>query len=72
MASYMVEIGSLSRSEQEDFLERISRGPSTPIEIDGSVYYIPNAVNDLIDFLYERLYSEDKHKGMDGIPDYKE
>ena len=38
-------------------LDKISTDIYTPIEIDQQVYYIPSAVNDLIEKLYEKTVS---------------
>ena len=69
MAFGMVELGRLPLEAQEEILSRLSSEDTCPIEIDNEVYYIPNAVSDLIDYLYKQVYSFKKRKN--GIPQNK-
>lgn len=57
MAIAMTELLNLSAEEQKYILDKISTDIYTPIEIDQQVYYIPSAVNDLIEKLYEKTLS---------------
>ena len=69
MAFGMIELGRLPLEAQEEILSRLSSEDTCPIEIDSEVYYIPNAVSDLIDYLYKQVYSF--KKGENGIPQNK-
>ena len=62
----MTELGKLPMRVQEEVLGILSLDDTSPIEIDSEVYYIPNAVNDLIEFLYERLYQDGKSISING------
>ena len=65
----MNELASLSKEDQEEVLKKLSSQEKCPIEIDNQVYYIPVAVNRLIDMLYRQ--SCDFSKGEDGLPPNK-
>ena len=53
MAFGMVELAKLPREAQEEILRKLSSKDVCPIEIDEQIYYIPIAVNNLIETLYE-------------------
>ena len=53
MAFGMVELAKLPREAQEKILRKLSSKDVCPIEIDEQIYYIPIAVNNLIETLYE-------------------
>ena len=65
MAFGMVELSYLSREEQEKILSQLSNKYICPKEIDSNIYYIPEAVNNLIEQLYKQAYSHSK--GDNGI-----
>jgi len=66
----MNELASLSKEDQEEVLKKLSSQEKCPIEIDNQVYYIPVAVNRLIDMLYRQ--SCEFPKGENGLPPDKE
>ena len=70
MAIGMLEISNLSREAQEEILSRMASEETCQIEIDDRIYYIPSAVNQLIDNLYRQAC--DFQKGDNGIPQNKE
>jgi|TARA_B100000029_G_scaffold337334_1_gene329508 hypothetical protein len=70
MAFGMNELASLSKEDQEEVLKKLSSQEKCPIEIDNQVYYIPVAVNRLIDMLYRQ--SCEFPKGENGLPPDKE
>ena len=70
MAVGMLEISNLPIEAQEEILSRLSSEGACPIEIDDRIYYIPSAVNQLIDNLYRQAC--DFQKGDNGIPQNKE
>ena len=65
-------LGKLTMEEQESILKMISYSTSdlSPIEIDDRIYYIPSAVNELIENLYSQSYNF--LKGDNGTPQNKE
>lgn len=65
MAFGMTELGKLPREAQEEILSKLSVNDVCPIEIDDEVYYIPTAVNELIDHLYHQIC----RLKYDGIPE---
>tara|TARA_Y100000361_G_C10872804_1_gene195068 strand:+ start:104 stop:316 length:213 start_codon:yes stop_codon:yes gene_type:complete len=70
MAFGMNELASLSKEDQEEVLKKLSSQEKCPIEIDNHIYYIPVAVNRLIDMLYRQ--SCEFPKGENGLPPDKE
>tara|TARA_R100000655_G_scaffold29559_3_gene59757 strand:- start:18434 stop:18649 length:216 start_codon:yes stop_codon:yes gene_type:complete len=71
MAIAMTELLNLTAEEQKYILKRISKDIYTPIDIDGQVYYIPSAVNELIERLFEKTVSL-KTQLEDGLPNNTE
>ena len=69
MAIGILELLNLTREDQESILEKLASEETCPIEIDNQVYYIPIAVNNLIDTLYKQTC--DFSKGDNGIPPNK-
>tara|TARA_R110000850_G_scaffold46823_2_gene117714 strand:+ start:116 stop:325 length:210 start_codon:yes stop_codon:yes gene_type:complete len=69
MAFGMLELSKLPLEAQEEILSKLSSEDKCPIEIDSKVYYIPTAVNELIETLYEQTCIQ---KGEHGIPRNKE
>ena len=51
----MTELGKLPMEAQEEILSKLSVKDVCPIEIDSELYYIPTAVNELIDHLYNQI-----------------
>ena len=70
MAVGMLEISNLPIEAQEEILSRLSSEGACPIEIDDRIYYIPSAVNELIENLYSQ--SDNFLKGDNGTPQNKE
>ena len=66
----MLELTNLPREAQEEILSRLSSQETCPIEIDEQIYYIPCAVNQLIENLYRQAC--DFRKGDNGTPQNKE
>jgi len=66
----MTELFNLSLEDQEEILEKLASDGTCPIEIDEQVYYIPKAVNQLIENLYRQAC--DFRKGENGTPQNKE
>lgn len=62
----MTELGKLPRAAQEEILSKLSVKDVRPIEIDDEIYYIPIAVSNLIDHLYEKAC---QLQFSDGIPE---
>ena len=69
MAFGMLELSKLPFEVQKEILSKLSSEDKCPIEIDSKVYYIPTAVNELIETLYEQTCIQ---KGEHGIPRNKE
>jgi len=69
MAIGILELLNLTREDQESILKKLASEETCPIEIDNQVYYIPIAVNNLIDMLYKQTC--DFSKGDNGIPPNK-
>jgi hypothetical protein len=70
MALGMTELSYLSLEDQEEILSKLSSDGPCPIEIDEQIYYIPSAVNQLIENLYRQAC--DFQKGENGTPQNKE
>ena len=70
MAVGMLEISNLPMEDLEEILSRMASEEACPIEIDDKIYYIPSAVNELIENLYRQSYNF--LKGDNGIPQNKE
>ena len=66
----MLELSTLPKEAQEEILKRLASKDTCPIEIDNQIYYIPVAVNRLIDMLYRQ--SCEFPKGENGLPPDKE
>ena len=69
MAFGMLELSTLPKEAQEEILKKLASQDTCPIEIDNQIYYIPIAVNNLIDMLYKQKC--DFSKGEDGLPPNK-
>ena len=69
MAFGMLELSTLPKEAQEEILKKLASQDTCPIEIDNQIYYIPIAVNNLIDMLYKQTC--DFSKGEDGLPPNK-
>lgn len=69
MAFGMLELSRLTFEKQKEILSKLSSENKCPIEIDNKIYYIPTAVNNLIETLYEQSCIQ---KGEHGIPRNKE
>lgn len=59
-------LANLPKEEQERVLKSLSNKDMQPIEVDGVVYHIPNAVAGLIDSLWGQL-QEKKSRTASGI-----
>ena len=57
-------------SNHDAILSKLSSDGPCPIEIDEQIYYIPSAVNQLIENLYRQAC--DFQKGENGTPQNKE